>query len=342
MRRLWVLEPVLIWMEQRSAPPVNFTTAAGVTLASEKITVGGGTLNLSTNGPVVVTAPSTLLGSYGGPISGTALITLSGGTLSGNNLFSANILIPSGAGVTAASTNALGDTIGTTTVSTGGSLILAGALAEPIFNNGVLQVNAAYSGPLISSGTVTVSAATTGSISITGGWGNFNVAPSVPLMASGASLDLDDKANPFASPISMFNAAAFAEPSTGGTVTVSTVPNVSGTNVFRTGAFKTVTLNFTAGIAGSGSLLLASYTGSAGNGSVNVLGPLDFNGNFSTGGVVALNAVNTTGTLNIGGDLVTLNGPTNHVGNLERLRHSRHFRFRQHPGHLLQRSIHDT
>ncbi len=66
----------------------KLTTAAGVTLGNEKITINGGTLNISSSGPIVLNATSTLIGVYSGAISGPSGLNLPGvTTLTGSNTY---------------------------------------------------------------------------------------------------------------------------------------------------------------------------------------------------------------------------------------------------------------
>jgi autotransporter-associated beta strand protein len=97
-----------------------------------------------------------------GVVSGPAAATLTytGGTceLQGNNTFSGNISVNSGASLWAAHANALGDTVGTTTLAAGSFLVLlASGIAEPLIVQGG-KIIFSVGPPVVFAGTVSLAA----------------------------------------------------------------------------------------------------------------------------------------------------------------------------------------
>jgi len=120
-------------------------------------------LSLTLSGPQTFSSASgngnlwQRVGVVSGPVS--APLTFTGGTceLQGNNTFSGDITVNSGAFLYAAHANALGDTVGTTTLAAGSTLVLlASGIAEPLIVQGGKIIFSF--GPVAFAGTVSLAA----------------------------------------------------------------------------------------------------------------------------------------------------------------------------------------
>ena len=304
----------------------TLTTAAGVIIPDEKITVNGGVINIADGGPVVLNAASFLGGTLTGPVSGSANFSANAPLLlSAINSFTGQFTVVSGGSVTVTSAMGLGSpTLGTTVK--GGTLTIAAASTEPVsVSGGVFNASGGYLGAVtLTSGTVNLTGPANGSISAVGGTLNVNAVEVVPLTA-------------IAPAIVNINAAGVATVAGQGNIV-----NVNGTgssNVTMTGgtvnlaafgsAAVSVTNGYLATIGGGG-----AHTGSISlnnatlfdyeAGTINIFGPLTVSGTntIATSGQgyqtsdIAFGGLTGTGvlTLAVGSTLnassITLSAPT--------------------------------
>ncbi len=200
-------------------------TASGITLSTEKITATGGTLNISTNGPVNITGPAILSGTYGGMISGSANFTAGASlNLNGTNSFTGTLAIPTGAVVTVNSSSGLGSA-GAPVVVSGGRLNVKAAVPNTLtLQSGNLGVSGAIGGIVnIYSGSATVGGSDTATFNVSGGMlllagqvglvnvsgtGDVNVndAESSPISVTGGTVSLGNFTGSYSGPITVANA----------------------------------------------------------------------------------------------------------------------------------------
>jgi autotransporter-associated beta strand protein len=321
----------------------TLTTTAGVTLANEKIIVNGGTINVSTIGPVFMLAAGNLAGTFNGEISGAAAVTFNGpATLAAANTYTAATTIANGATVNVNHAQALGDTVAGTTVQTGGILnINANSPEFIVVSGGTLNLNAFSTGSAtLASGTLNLNVTTNQTILVQGGVANINAAPGSPLAVAAGEVILNvASAQPVAVTGGIFtiNAAQNATTTiTGGLVKIGT--NATGTGVLNMSAGQISLEHGGANpIVATGGVLAYSNTDTAYAGSVSVtntevravsttaLGlatPITVGGNTSftansTGLIFRAPGLTGTGTITTAANFTfNINGPLNFQGNL--------------------------
>jgi autotransporter-associated beta strand protein len=162
-------------------------TATSFTLANEKITLNGGAINVVTNGPVLVNAPSSLKGTYKGIISGSGDLTFNGtSTLTAANDYTGATITNAGT-ITVMTAGTLGSSAVGTTINSGGTLTLNVVSAEPVsVAGGTLNINANTTGPIsLATGTVNIGAVNVSAVTLSGGTLNLNVASAQNITLNG-------------------------------------------------------------------------------------------------------------------------------------------------------------
>jgi autotransporter-associated beta strand protein len=326
----------------------TLSTTSGVTLGNELITLNGGTLNLSTNGPVQVNLASTISGTFNGNISGAGQISFGASTtLAGANSYTCSLSIGSSQVVTVASATGLSSQSPATTVKTGGTLNLNAATAAPItfgggtvtlnvdapqeqFNlvAGTLNLNVATAAPItfaggtvnlnadiperqfsVGAGTLNVNVASSASATVTpGGTVSINSTAFGPVLVNGGTLALGNPAGPVTSNVTLQSG------NLSGVGTFQSAINVAGQGSI-TGSTSRLTLN--GGVTGGGSLTFGAVTDTS-NQQTTVQGPFSIGGNLSLqSGTVTLNGtVQVAGATTVTGGTTTanFNGSSEFVG----------------------------
>ncbi|HVX83706.1 MAG TPA: PEP-CTERM sorting domain-containing protein [Phycisphaerae bacterium] len=251
-------------------------TASGVTLSNEKITAAGGTLNVSTSGPVNVSAPSSLQGTYNGAIGGAGAISVAGSTTFGAaNSFTGALLVVPGANLTVTGDPALGNSAAPVNVQ--GTLTLNTGDPAEVIGRAVNLAGGRLSGMAALTQALTYS----GSVFLGGGSSQLTL----PGISGGGALSLG---------------GAMAGTSTTGNVVVTGGVSVQGDLIEPGGSF--VFAGYT-GVSGNTTLT---------NGTAWFTGSAEFGGTFVSAGLTSGGVSNGTfdGPVSIGGKSFQFSGTT--------------------------------
>ncbi len=246
----------------RVEPGGTLIIANGVTVAKEKITLNGGTLQLPSvssiiNGPIFLAAPSTINGyegslTMGGEISGSAALTLSANnlTLNGANTYSGKTVVKYG------------------NVIVNGTLGASGPGNETIVNGGALLINKATDDQItVDGGTVNLRDGTTTPFAIlNGGVGLTSMSPGpvtytgpFTVISGSISAGLATQTFNLASPITLVGGGRviIGNGAASGTLDLTGLVSGSGSVSLSTGA----TLSVSTGLAQRGDLMVGGANG---------------------------------------------------------------------------------